>query len=217
MFEAALERGFAPVWVGGDHVYGDDSGLRARVAEVCDYAFCVSSRLTASWRPPESQAPVRASLAELATMWPDSSWFEASAGQGSKGERSDRWAAERVEEPCARGQAPRSSVLLVRQRGADAKTRASYLCHGSSELEARLWVERVGERWPIEQCFEEAKREFGLDEYEVRRWEGWHRHVTLSMLAHGFCAFERRALREGACAKKRRAPSGAVHSGRRSV
>ena len=150
MFEAALERGFAPVWVGGDHVYGDDSGLRARVAEVCDYAFCVSSRLTASWRPPESQAPVRASLAELATMWPGSSWFEASAGQGSKGERSDRWAAERVEEPCARGQAPRSSVLLVRQRGADAKTRASYLCHGSSELEARLWVERVGERWPIE-------------------------------------------------------------------
>jgi hypothetical protein len=47
-------------------------------------------------------------------------------------------------------------------------------------------VEAFGARWTVEQCFEEAKGEVGLDEYEVRSWHGWYRHVTLSMLALAF-------------------------------
>jgi SRSO17 transposase len=47
-------------------------------------------------------------------------------------------------------------------------------------------VEAFGVRWTVEQCFEEAKGEVGLDEYEVRSWHGWYRHVTLSMLAMTF-------------------------------
>jgi SRSO17 transposase len=43
-------------------------------------------------------------------------------------------------------------------------------------------VEAFGARWTVEPCFEEAKGEVGLDEYEVRSWQGWYRHVTLSML-----------------------------------
>ena len=38
----------------------------------------------------------------------------------------------------------------------------------------------------MEQCFEEAKGEAGLDEYEVRSWHGWYRHLNLSMLAMAF-------------------------------
>jgi hypothetical protein len=49
-----------------------------------------------------------------------------------------------------------------------------------------------GARWPIEQCFEEAKGETGLDHYEVRRYDGWYRHITLSLLAHTFLAELRR-------------------------
>ena len=45
-------------------------------------------------------------------------------------------------------------------------------------------VRVAGERWKIEQCFETAKGECGLDHYEVRHWQGWYRHITLSMLAH---------------------------------
>ena len=45
-------------------------------------------------------------------------------------------------------------------------------------------VEVAGSRWAIEECFEQAKQETGLDEYEVRSWIGWHHHITLSMLAH---------------------------------
>ena len=42
----------------------------------------------------------------------------------------------------------------------------------------------AGTRWTIEECFEEAKGEVGLDQYEVRKWDGWYRHITLAMLAH---------------------------------
>jgi SRSO17 transposase len=47
-------------------------------------------------------------------------------------------------------------------------------------------VEAFGMRWTVEQCFEEGKGEVGLDEYEVRSWHGWYRHVTLSMLVLSF-------------------------------
>jgi hypothetical protein len=54
-------------------------------------------------------------------------------------------------------------------------------------------VRVAGTRWTIESCFEAAKGEVGLDEYEVRSWTGWHRHVTLAMLAHAHLAAVRKA------------------------
>ena len=53
-------------------------------------------------------------------------------------------------------------------------------------------------RWAIEECFEEAKGQVGLDQYEVRRWEGWYRHITLAMLAHAYLTVIRhQALEQG--------------------
>ena len=49
----------------------------------------------------------------------------------------------------------------------------------------------AGTRWTIEECFEEAKGQVGLDQYEVRKWEGWYRHITLAMLAHAYLAVVR--------------------------
>ena len=46
----------------------------------------------------------------------------------------------------------------------------------------------AGRRWAIEECFEEAKGQVGLDQYEVRRWDGWHRHITLAMVAYAYLA-----------------------------
>lgn len=37
----------------------------------------------------------------------------------------------------------------------------------------------AGARWAVEDCFEAAKNKVGLDQYEVRSWHGWHRHMTL--------------------------------------
>ena len=45
-------------------------------------------------------------------------------------------------------------------------------------------------RWMVEECFEAAKGEVGLDQYEVRSWHGWYRHITLAMTAHAFLVAE---------------------------
>ena len=76
----------------------------------------------------------------------------------------------------------------------DARTRGT----GLSDL-----VRVAGTRWTIEACFEAAKGEVGLDQYEVRSWTGWHRHITLAMLAHAYLA----VLRCTAGGEKRRARS----------
>ncbi|MCC4289468.1 MULTISPECIES: transposase [Halomonadaceae] len=54
-------------------------------------------------------------------------------------------------------------------------------------------VRVAGQRWKIEQGFQTAKGECGLDEYEVRRWASWHRHITLSLLAHALLVAIRQA------------------------
>ena len=55
----------------------------------------------------------------------------------------------------------------------------------------------AGSRWQVEIGFEEAKGEVGLDQYEVRRWEGWHRHITLAFVVHALLAVMRAQKQEG--------------------
>jgi hypothetical protein len=72
----------------------------------------------------------------------------------------------------------------------------------------------AGTRWTIESCFEAAKGEVGLDEYEVRSWTGWHRHVTLAMLAHAYLAAVRKVAVGGrATARPGRGPAAADRAG----
>jgi SRSO17 transposase len=52
-------------------------------------------------------------------------------------------------------------------------------------------VRMAGQRWSVEQCFQLAKEETGLNQYEIRKWKGWYRHITLSMLALSFLAVQR--------------------------
>jgi hypothetical protein len=66
-----------------------------------------------------------------------------------------------------------------------------YLTLAPEGTELATLVQVAGSRWTIEACFEAAKGEVGLDEYEVRSWTGWHRHVTLAMLAHAYLAVVR--------------------------
>ena len=60
----------------------------------------------------------------------------------------------------------------------------------------------AGARWAIEESFEEAKGQVGLDQYEVRRWDGWRRHITLAMLAQAFLALARHQAAQGGSGKK---------------
>ena len=75
--------------------------------------------------------------------------------------------------------------LLIR-RHIQTGERAYYLCAAPPDATAKDLAIAAGKRWAIETCFESAKQETGLDEYEVRSWDGWYRHITLSLLAAAF-------------------------------
>ena len=76
--------------------------------------------------------------------------------------------------------------LLVRRSIANPGGLAWYVCYGPAGTALEELVRVAGRLWTIEECFEEAKGEVGLDQYEVRRWDGWYRHITLEMLAHAY-------------------------------
>ena len=99
-------------------------------------------------------------------------------------------------EPEAPGGAGR--WLLLRRSIGDPTELAYYLAYGPKETPAEELIRVAGRRWQVEDCFEQAKGEVGLDEYEVRKWEAWYRHVTLSLLAHAYLAVLRSDAHDGA-------------------
>jgi hypothetical protein len=68
----------------------------------------------------------------------------------------------------------------------------------------------AGTRWAVEECFETAKGEVGLDQYEVRSWPGWYRHITLTLLAHAYLTVVRAQTQAPEPRKKRPTPPGAA-------
>ena len=76
--------------------------------------------------------------------------------------------------------------VLLRRSVADPTELTPYVCFAPAGTTLADLVRVAGTRWTVEVCFEAAKQEVGLDEYEVRSWTGWHRHITLACLAHAF-------------------------------
>ena len=116
---------------------------------------------------------------EIANKLPKRAWKRLSAGQGAKGERLYDWALVRWAE-----HEGWQHTLLVR-RSLDAKPEyAFYFTYARQEKSTlKTLVAVAGRRWAVESAFQMAKGECGLDHYEVRQWQGWYRHITLSMLA----------------------------------
>jgi hypothetical protein len=117
------------------------------------------------------------------------------AGDGAKGPRSYDWARVRL----ARLQLTAAERrwdhwLLVRRSRNDPGELAYYVVFAPAGTALRTLVRVAGQRWRIEQSFELAKGEGGLDEYEVRRWDGWYRHMTLAMFALAYLAVLRARL-----------------------
>ena len=78
--------------------------------------------------------------------------------------------------------------LLGRGSIANPEESDYYVRFGPAGTESEEVVRVAGIRWTIEECLEEAKGQVGLDQYEIRRWDGWYRHITPAMLAHTFLA-----------------------------
>jgi SRSO17 transposase len=183
---ATLARAFAagvPArWVVGDTVYGSDE-LRGWL-EGQDRAYVLAVPSThALW----SRGQLR-TVAELTAALPGRAWARMSAGEGSQGPRWYDWAWVRL--PYVDVAPGRAQWLLVRrslpdQQQPDAPPELKYYrAYGPAETTLDELVRVAGRRWTIEVAFEQAKGEVGLDEYEVRRYDAWQRHITLALLAY---------------------------------
>ena len=175
LVERAAAAGVPASWVAADSVYGSDYRFRTAVEDAgLGYVLGVRADF-AAWSGLR-QVRVKA----LAGGLPADAWGRLSCGEGSKGPRWYDWALVALNSP-----EPGSSArwLLVRRSVSDPSEVAYFACGGPPGTPLGELVRVAGMRWAVEECFELAKGDCGLDEYEVRTWTGWHRHVTLSLLA----------------------------------
>lgn len=191
MLRQALDTGLCPDWVLADAVYGSDSKTRRFLeSRGQPYVLAVSSqqRLWVNFK----QQRVDAIIADV----PEDQWLTLSVGEGAKGPRVYQWAGGQFGMPIEHERGDLQHWLLVRRNVDDPTQRAYYFCAAPLDTTLQDLAIAAGRRWAIETCFQTAKQQVGLDAYEVRSWTGWHRHVTLSMLALAFLTAVRAQVRE---------------------
>jgi SRSO17 transposase len=207
MLEHAWQQGVPMRWVAGDEVYGDAPELRDAIAEAGKlYVLGVRSHKPV-WieRPaviePQAQergrprtkarlaedAPPATIVAAVVAAWPEWRWQRLTVAEGEKGLVTYDWACQRIVEN-SNGLPGRDAWLIARRSLNDAQEIAYYLSNAPVETPLLEMAQVASRRYTVEQCIEEAKGETGLDEYEVRLWHSWHRHITLSMMAHTWLA-----------------------------
>jgi len=175
MIERAVAAGVPAQWVTADAVYGSDYGFRSAL-EGLGLGYVVGVRADFAVWAGFRQARAKALLAEV----PAGGWHRLSCGDGAKGPRWSDWAVCRTNCPDPDAYA---RWLLIRRSVSDPTEVAYFACGGPPGTTLRALVRVAGARWAVEDLFELAKGDCGLSEYEVRSWVGWHRHVTLSLLA----------------------------------
>jgi SRSO17 transposase len=169
-------------WVTADEVYGGDARLRAFL-EQRDLAYVLAVKATQPLWATDQQGPAEVPARQLVVRLPARAWRRLSAGDGAKGPRVYDWARVALTRP---GWPGRGFWLLAR-RLSDGEL-AFYACFGPARTSLAELVEVAGIRWAVEECFQAAKDQVGLDHYQVRRWDAWYRHVTLVLVAQAFLA-----------------------------
>src|SRR5690349_15808745 len=190
MVARALDAGVPCEWVLGDEVYGADRRLRLMLEER-GKPYVLAVRSNEELEAELDGGGGRDEAAVLARALPARAWRRLSAGAGTKGERLYDWARVRLVRP---RDPSRERWLLVRRSIADPADLAYFVAFAPAGLRLVDLARAAGRRWLVEECFEAAKQEVGLADYEVRSWRGWHRHVTLAMLALALLAGLRAGL-----------------------
>jgi SRSO17 transposase len=190
MIDRAIAADVPFSWVAADSVYGvGDIEMDLRRAGKGYVLGVASSHHFGSW----GDKPPLAGMAEdIAKGLGASAWKRLSAGEGTKGPRLHDWAyCELADMDASEYDETRSGLwtrgLLIRRNIADGDLAFfTTWAPAATGIEALVKVE--GHRWAIEDSFETAKNELGLDHNETRSWHGWHRHVALVMLAFAMTA-----------------------------
>lgn len=180
MIGRAVAAGIEAGWVAADATYGRDSAFLAFLS-ARRLSYVVEVPLTQTLQ--EMQEDGRVDV--LASRAPDSAWHRLPVGSSACGAREYDWAWATL--PAASGLPPGFvRTLLVRRSPQRPGELVYHLCFHADSVRREEIVRTAEARRGMAACLDAAKAECGLDHYQVRRWEGWYRHVTLAMLAHAF-------------------------------
>ncbi len=170
-------------WVTGDCAYGQEGRMRRTLEEAgVSYVLAV---------PKSQQLPAPFTRIDRAFAdAPKQAWERRSCGDGAKGPRAYDWAAARLPViDVFDGDDPTHRRWILASRSLTHPQEIAYfLAYAPHETTVGDLVRVAGTRWAIEEAFQAAKNECGLDQYEVRRYVGWYRHITLAMLVHATLA-----------------------------
>jgi len=171
MIQEATSAGMAYKWVTGDCAYGDYDKLRKWLEEneKC-YVLNISRK----------EYIDNESVGVMLSKLPSDGWFEASCGDGSKGARVYDWYILETSGVTPIGF---KHVMLVRRSKSDPEEMKAFLAFAPKDTPAQKLIEVAGTRWTVEMCFKESKGEVGLDQYEVRSYDSWYKHITFAMAA----------------------------------
>jgi SRSO17 transposase len=204
MLRRALEAGLPARWVTADEAYGRDSKFRLWLQQQrMPYVLAVAC----NQKIPTEGGSARADA--LAAAAPISAWKRRSCGDGAKGPRVFDWAVATLPDT---GTADHgfSRWLLIRRSVTDPTELAYYLCYGPTDTDDEELIKVAGTRWSVEECFQTAKGQVGLDEYQVRRYDAWYRHITLAMCAHAYLTVTAKNAKGGAPIGKDSSPSASL-------
>ncbi len=184
MIEAARAAGVPFAWFTADEEFGQNPGL-------CDYLQ--DSRVPYVMVVPKNTQFIdtggtMVQFDVLAGRLRPNAWQRRACGIGSKGFRVYDWALMESVDP--------DHQYMIR-RSIDDGELAFYHCYNPNRAGFGELVHVAGARWPIEECFGSGKNEVGLDHYQVRTWDAWHRHITFAMLAHTFLAVTAHTSKKG--------------------
>jgi SRSO17 transposase len=205
MIERAVAAGVPFKWLAADSVYGVGA-LETLLRRACKgYVLGVAS--THHFNSWGREIALAGTAEAIAKGLEAAAWQRLSAGAGTKGARLYDWAycpladLEAAEyDTCATGAWTRG--LLIRKTIADGDLAYfSTWCPTGTGIATLVKVE--GHRWAIEDSFETAKNEFGLDHNETRSWHGWHRHVSLVMLVFAVMAAVRHKANQNTDTQKK--------------
>ncbi|GAA1579077.1 IS701 family transposase [Dactylosporangium maewongense] len=185
MLQRAVAAGVPFAWFTADEAYGQNPGLRTW-CEQQDIAYVMATRcddevpsgLRTTTRVDELIAKVRAGA-----------WTRMSCGDGAHGPRVYDWVATPIRQQFPHG---RRGWVLARRNISTGEV-AYYRCFGPRGTRLRVLVATAGARWAVEESFQTAKNETGLDQYQVRRYDAWYAHITLAMAAAAFLVITRAA------------------------
>jgi SRSO17 transposase len=173
MLQRACDAGVPAAWVAGESVYGENRSRRLWLEEH-RHAYVVA----VSGKEEVGRAGRQWQVKTLLAMLEEENWGRLRAGDGTKGPRWYDWRWLPLSTPLH----PHwRRWLLVRRSLSEPTERTADIVCAPAGTALDTVGQVAGRRWTVAQCFEEAKGEGGLDQYEVRSWTGWYRHITLAM------------------------------------